>query len=43
MFGSGGISQLRGVHQAGVHPFNRSPVVRAPVPQFLPPPVCLCF
>ncbi|XP_057182870.1 trinucleotide repeat-containing gene 6B protein isoform X2 [Triplophysa rosa] len=39
VFGSGGISQLRGVHQTGVHPFSRSPVIRAPVPQFLPPPV----
>ncbi|XP_051569322.1 trinucleotide repeat-containing gene 6B protein-like [Myxocyprinus asiaticus] len=40
MFGSSGISQLRGMHQAGVHPLNPSPGIRAQVPhQFLPPQV----
>uniref|UniRef100_A0A9J8D9T7 TNRC6 PABC binding domain-containing protein n=1 Tax=Cyprinus carpio carpio TaxID=630221 RepID=A0A9J8D9T7_CYPCA len=38
MFGSGGIPPLRGMHQAGVHPLNPSPGIRAQVPhQFLPP------
>ncbi|XP_067310928.1 trinucleotide repeat-containing gene 6B protein isoform X2 [Pseudorasbora parva] len=40
MFGSGGIPPLRGMHQAGVHPLNPSPGIRAQVPpQFLPPQV----
>uniref|UniRef100_A0A8C1U1W9 TNRC6 PABC binding domain-containing protein n=1 Tax=Cyprinus carpio TaxID=7962 RepID=A0A8C1U1W9_CYPCA len=41
MFGSGGIPPLRGMHQAGVHPLNPSPGIRAQVPhQFLPPQAC---
>ncbi|XP_016298274.1 trinucleotide repeat-containing gene 6B protein-like [Sinocyclocheilus anshuiensis] len=40
MFGGGGIPPLRGIHQAGVHPLNPSPGIRAQVPhQFLPPQV----
>ncbi|XP_050959433.1 LOW QUALITY PROTEIN: trinucleotide repeat-containing gene 6B protein-like [Labeo rohita] len=40
MFGGGGIPPLRGMHQAGVHPLNPSPGIRAQVPhQFLPPQV----
>ncbi|XP_051744960.1 trinucleotide repeat-containing gene 6B protein isoform X2 [Ctenopharyngodon idella] len=40
MFGSGGHPPLRGMHQAGVHPLNPSPGIRAQVPpQFLPPQV----
>nr|XP_001332835.5 trinucleotide repeat-containing gene 6B protein-like isoform X2 [Danio rerio] len=39
MFG-GGIPPMRGMHQAGVHPLNPSPGIRAQVPhQFLPPQV----
>jgi len=42
MFGGGGIPPLRGMHQAGVHPLNPSPGIRAQVPpQFLPPQVSL--
>ncbi|XP_059418672.1 trinucleotide repeat-containing gene 6B protein-like isoform X1 [Carassius carassius] len=40
MFGGGGIPPMRGMHQAGVHPLNPSPGIRAQVPhQFLPPQV----
>ncbi|CAM4320338.1 unnamed protein product [Leuciscus chuanchicus] len=40
MYGSGGIPPMRGMHQAGVHPLNPSPGIRAQVPpQFLPPQV----
>ncbi|KAG9279148.1 trinucleotide repeat-containing gene 6B protein-like [Astyanax mexicanus] len=38
--GGGGIPQLRGMQQPGVHPMNPSPGIRAQVPhQFLPPQV----